>query len=140
MFTFTLDAPASGATAVRLEVFPDDSLPGRGPGRADNGNLHLSQVELLAFEPDAKAGRPVAIRSATADFNQEGWTIAHSIDGKDETAWGIHPNVGERHEAVFELSAFSTPQVSVAEAGVFEVWGLAGGLAALPLGVGLLLV
>src|SRR5262249_7909067 len=41
-YTLTARVPA-GVTAVRLELLPDDSLPHRGPGRQDNGNLHLSE-------------------------------------------------------------------------------------------------
>jgi hypothetical protein len=96
-----------GMTAVRLEVLTDDSLPHRGPGRQDNGNLHLSEfrVEVApAANPSAK--RPVAFREPSADFNQAGWTIAMAIDGNLATAWGIYPEVGKPHEAVFP---FQTP-------------------------------
>src|SRR5262249_30975615 len=41
--------PALPAVAgVRLEVLTDDSLPHRGPGRQDNGNLHLSEFKVEA--------------------------------------------------------------------------------------------
>jgi hypothetical protein len=50
------------------------------------------------------AGKPAKIRTATADFDQAGWTILHAIDGKPATAWGIYPQVGKPHEAVFELA------------------------------------
>ena len=43
------------------------------------------------------------IASASADFNQTGWTIDHALDGNEKTAWGIHPKVGESHQAVFKL-------------------------------------
>ncbi len=45
----------------------------------------------------------VALTHPTADFNQDGWTIAHAIDGNPKTAWGIYPKVGQPHRAVFEL-------------------------------------
>ncbi len=99
----TLTPKLRALTVVRLEVLADDTLPKRGPGRQDNGNLHLSEFELFAEQP-GKAPRRVAIRQAIADFNQEGWTIAHAIDGNEKTAWGIYPRVGESHIAVFELS------------------------------------
>ncbi|MGV2339074.1 MAG UNVERIFIED_CONTAM: hypothetical protein LVR18_35360 [Planctomycetaceae bacterium] len=38
-------------TAIRLDVLPHESLPGNGPGRAENGNLHLNEVELRLFRP-----------------------------------------------------------------------------------------
>lgn len=91
-------------TAIRLEVLTDDSLPMQGPGRTDNGNLHLSEVSVRVVTPGHPSGTPVAIRQATADFNQDGWTIDHAIDGNRKTAWGIYPAVGVAHHAVFELA------------------------------------
>ncbi len=91
-------------TAIRLDMLTDPSLPMHGPGRADNGNLHLSEISLRAVTPDLPAGLPVAIATATASFDQEGWTIAHAIDGDRKTAWGIHPAVGQPHQAVFSLA------------------------------------
>jgi hypothetical protein len=97
--TYTLTVPAKGKiTAVRLELLTDDALPHRGPGRQDNGNLHLSEFVVSVN------GKPVKVRGATADFDQDGWTVRHAIDGNKATAWGIYPQVGKPHEAVFELS------------------------------------
>ena len=45
----------------------------------------------------------VEISDATADFNQDGWGIAKSLDGDLKTAWGIFPQVGKPHEAIFTL-------------------------------------
>ncbi len=103
--TYTITAsPASPTiTAIRLEVLSDESLPKQGPGRADNGNLHLSEFQLLVFEKGSATAREVAFASASADFNQAGWTIDHALDGKEKTAWGVHPNVGASHHAVFRL-------------------------------------
>ena len=92
-------------TALRLEVLPDDRLPTRGPGRQDNGNLHLSEIRVsLAGTNVAEKPKPIALRNASADFNQAGWGIERALDGKPETAWGIHPQVGKPHHAVFELT------------------------------------
>jgi len=102
-YTISARATAPTITAIRLEVLTDESLPKRGPGRQDNGNLHLSEFQLLVFEPGA-AAREVKIASASADFNQSGWTIKHALDRNDKTAWGIHPKVGEPHQAVFKLA------------------------------------
>jgi hypothetical protein len=90
-------------TAIRLDILPDDSLPQRGPGRAENGNLHLNEMEIRVYRPGAAAVARLAIRDATADFDQEGWTIRHALDGDLGTAWGIHPEEGQPHYAVFEL-------------------------------------
>ncbi len=94
-YTVTGTTELHRVTAIRFEVMSDESLPFKGPGRQDNGNLHLSELEVLVNE------RPIAMRSATADFDQADWGVAKAIDGKPETAWGIYPQVGQSHEAVF---------------------------------------
>ena len=103
--TYTVTAPTAlrKLTALRLEVLTDDSLPMRGPGRQDNGNLHLTEFEASVFDAEAAEPTRVKFRKATADFDQNGWTISHAIDGNAATAWGIHPAVGQSHSAVFEL-------------------------------------
>ncbi len=92
-------------TAVRLELLPDASLPFKGPGRqTENGNLHLSEFIVEAAPRDKPLEKKrVAITRAVADFNQRGWTVEHAIDGKAETAWGIHPEEGKPHWAIFEF-------------------------------------
>jgi mono/diheme cytochrome c family protein len=102
-YTLTVTPNLPAVTAIRLEVLPDDSLPKKGPGRAVNGNLHLTEFEAQVFEPGAKEGKKITMRRATADFDQTGWTISHALDGNEKTAWGIHPREGEAHMAVFEL-------------------------------------
>jgi hypothetical protein len=47
----------------------DDRLPKRGPGRQDNGNFHLSEIEITI-------GSRVKVRSPSADHDQDGWTVA----------------------------------------------------------------
>ncbi len=162
-YAITGTSPANGVTAVRLEVLTDQNLPHKGPGRQDNGNLHLTDFRVLAA-PDslpmhlvaadvsrltifpgkiradshqllrfggstreissggnlspqgtsrenghssAPATNPAAIRltlqNPSADFNQAGWGIAQAIDDDPKTAWGIYPEVGKPHQAVFEM-------------------------------------
>ena len=103
-YTITASTLPERITALRLNVLPHDSLPVRGPGRAGNGNLHLSEIELRVFEPGATEGRVEKIRGATADFNQDGWGIERALDGDIKTAWGIHPAEGQAHHAVFVLA------------------------------------
>jgi len=86
-------------TAVRLEILTDDSLPRRGPGRQDNGNMHLSEFEVFVDAND----KPEALVNPTSDYNQPDWEIAKAIDQKEPTAWGIDPQEGKPHRAVFEL-------------------------------------
>ena len=128
-YTLTFRTSLRGLTALRLEVLADDSLSKRGPGRQDNGNLHLSEIKVFAAPLQANGGRqpsgqsdstanptkgltppvrpdmkPLALKNPRADFNQDGWTVAHTIDGNPATAWGIYPRVGEDHRAVYEIA------------------------------------
>jgi hypothetical protein len=47
-YTITATTELKGITAVRLEVLSDPSLPHQGPGRQDNGNLHLTDFRMQA--------------------------------------------------------------------------------------------
>jgi hypothetical protein len=104
VYVITGASPLAKITALRLEVLADPSLPHGGPGRQENGNFHLSEIEAKVFPPGAAKGTPLKIGRATADFNQAGWGIERAVDGKEDTAWGIYPQVGTSHQAVFELA------------------------------------
>lgn len=104
-YTIVARTDLKGISAVRLEVLTDDSLPHKGPGRQDNGNLHLSEFRLKAGRvADPTAARPISLRNPVADFDQQAWDITKAIDGNPATAWGIHPAVGKSHQAVFETT------------------------------------
>ncbi|MBM3290882.1 MAG: DUF1553 domain-containing protein, partial [Candidatus Hydrogenedentes bacterium] len=103
-YTITGTTPLATITAVRLNVIALDALPMKGPGRNDNGNFHLSEVTLRLFDPGAASPIDLKVRRATADFNQTDWGIDRAVDGKSDTAWGIHPAEGASHYAVFELA------------------------------------
>ena len=61
VYTLTVDTKRKGITAVRLDALADGSLPKGGPGRADNGNFALSDLQLWA----APSGTPgPALRSS----------------------------------------------------------------------------
>lgn len=108
-YTFEALAPLPAISAVRLEVLTDDSLPHHGPGRQDNGNLHLSEFKVEIVAANHRQALPIA--RAFADFNQVGWEIDKAIDGKPASAWGIYPEVGKTHAAVF---VFKQPVKAVA--------------------------
>jgi len=91
-------------TALRLDLLTHESLPMTGPGRASNGNLHLTGIHLDLFEPGVDQGRAATIARATADFNQPDWGIEHALGSDPMKGWGIHPEEGKPHHAVFELS------------------------------------
>jgi hypothetical protein len=91
-------------TAFRLDVLTDPTLPMGGPGRMDNGNFHLTEFVVQEFLPDTAEPVQLSFRKASTDFDQSSWTSSHAIDGNLGTAWGIHPQVGQSHFAVFELT------------------------------------
>ncbi|MEZ6047099.1 MAG: DUF1553 domain-containing protein [Planctomycetaceae bacterium] len=95
-------------TAVRLEVLPHDSLPNKGPGRAENGNLHLNEVHLLQSNESETKPKALALATPFADFNQEGWEIDKAVDNNPGTAWGIHPAEGKPHFAIFPLTEIAS--------------------------------
>lgn len=107
-YTVKASTSASRITGLRLELLLDDSLPHKGPGRQDNGNLHLNELHVAAAKragtEDAEF-KTVTLVRPRADFNQQGWSIEMAIDGNAATAWGIHPEVGKAHMAVFEFGA-----------------------------------
>jgi hypothetical protein len=107
-YTITAATDLKGITAVRLEVMADENLPLRGPGRADNGNLALSEIVLKAAprtKPDS--AKAIALQNPSADFNEKfngvDYDVTKALDGDPKTSWGIYPEVGRSHFAFFEL-------------------------------------
>lgn len=105
---YTIVAPASATrvSAVLLEALSDPSLPGGGPGRAENGNHALTAFRLFVHHGEKLEERPVALRSARADFSQTshgGWPAEAALDENPASGWSIHPHIGIPHAAVFEL-------------------------------------
>jgi hypothetical protein len=107
VYVVTAESDLPGVGAVLLETLTDDSLPNRGPGRAENGNFALTGLRVLA----APKGRPdaaseVRIRGARADYSQTshgGWPVSAAIDGDPKSGWSVFPEVGVSHAAVFDL-------------------------------------
>jgi hypothetical protein len=107
--TYTITATTASlkrVTGVRLEVLPDDRLPGGGPGRAADGNFVLSRFGLkvsgqAAATQPAAGPSDVAFASVKADFEQPGFPIAAAIDARAMSGWAISPNVARPLGAVF---------------------------------------
>ena len=90
-------------TGLKLEVLTDASLPQNGPGRHENGNFHLNEVALFRETKSDTGWESVKLGKVESDFSQEGWSIEKVLDGKGETAWGIHPQEGQDHVAQFTI-------------------------------------
>ncbi|OAI47917.1 hypothetical protein AYO44_08560, partial [Planctomycetaceae bacterium SCGC AG-212-F19] len=105
-YTFTAETDLKAITGVRLEVLADDRLPGKGPGRAPNGNFVLSEFELSAApKGDAGKAQKIAFDKAQASFSQEVYDVKTAIDGKVaevNNGWAVSPRFGVDHWAMFE--------------------------------------
>lgn len=116
VYTVTLQLPPAAEeppppiTGLRLDVLTDETLPRRGPGRADNGNFVLSEitVDVATGEGREAAGgssRRVRFARARADFSQKGYEVALAIDGAESAVgWAISPQMGQAHWAEFTLA------------------------------------
>jgi hypothetical protein len=112
---------ARKVTAVRLEALPDKSLPSEGPGRAESGGFVLSRL-IVDVNPRSGEGQsefqPARIVAAAADFSQKNFEIGAVVNNADVKArgWGIEPQAGKAHYAVFVLDdiAIVTDQDSLA--------------------------
>jgi hypothetical protein len=104
-YTLTVSSPPREVSALRIDLLTDDSLPLKGPGRLDNGNLHLSGFEAWIFRAGGAAPEKVGFTRALSDFDQAGYAAPTLIDGDPKTSWAIHPRVGEPHHAILKPAA-----------------------------------
>ena len=94
------------ATALRVEVLPDPSLPRQGPGRNPEGGFLLSELTAASASPDADTSADLAnieLQSASADV---GTNASAAIDGKHDTHWTMPRGDGRAHAIIFR---FKTP-------------------------------
>lgn len=115
-YTVTFKSLPANATALRLEVLPDDSLPNKGPGRANNGNFVLSEL-IVKIKDAAGTETQIPLQNATATYEQTGaadgnpygkWAVTAAIDGDAKGAkwgWAIMEQAGKPNFAVFETAA-----------------------------------
>ena len=82
-YQFAARTDQANITGVRLEVLAQDSLPGKGPGRAANGNFVLTEFRA-EWAPDSDPAQKTAVvlQNAQADFSQQGYEVATAIDGQ----------------------------------------------------------
>ena len=103
-YTLSFQTSLRGITAVRLEVFADDRLPGRGPGRANNGNFVLSGLRVYIHDKSSQQKRRIRLQAARADFSQRERQVTSVIGDNPSDGWAIHPQTGVNHVAAFELA------------------------------------
>ena len=107
--TITAETELTEITGLRLEALADGRLPQKGPGRANDGNFVLNEIEITAApKTDPKQVKPVKLTNAAADFSQENLPVSKAIDGSADdpgNGWAIHPATGVTHWATFETTA-----------------------------------
>jgi hypothetical protein len=103
VYTIVAKVDLKAITGLRLEALPDSSLAASGPGRAPNGNFVLSEIKVtIAPKSEPSQAQPLELATASAEFSQDKWLVSGAIDGNDQTGWGIMPQFGKAHEAIFE--------------------------------------
>lgn len=99
------DSKAFPLTGIRIETLATPILPGKGPGRAKNGNFVLSQVRVyLSDDPEFKKHERLNLVSAEADFTQKSFSPQQALSDKKGTGWAIAPQMGRSHRIDLFLS------------------------------------
>ena len=104
-YTFTAHTSLTNITAVRVEALAHPSLARGGPGRADDGNIQLTDLRVTAAPLKGK-GDPVELRliNARATFEEsDTLAVTKAIDGDKKSGWAVAPQIGTNHAAVFEI-------------------------------------
>ncbi len=108
IYEITVDSWREPLVALQLEVLPDSSLPGGGPGRAGKGNFVLSELKV-SLGRDAASAVPVALHSPAADFEQKSFTGKAAVDGDRETGWAVQPQFGKAHQLTVQFEEPAKP-------------------------------
>lgn len=104
-YSLVLQVGPGPIRGLRLEALTHESLPAKGPGRAENGNFVLNELSLQAVPLDApEASGPVKLQHATADYSQGGYAVAGVIDDDAASGWAVSARFGVAHQAVFEFA------------------------------------
>lgn len=87
-YTLAFNLGADPVDAIQLELGTAVDLPQTGPGRADNGNLVISEVEALLRPLQGEAEPvPVPLARAEATRSQEKFSAVQAVDGDASTGW-----------------------------------------------------
>ena len=93
-------------TGIRLEAIPDESLPAKGPGRADNGNFVLSEARVsITSLADPSQKQDVSFGNATHTYSQDGFSGAFAFDGNEGTGWAVAGQTGRANEIAAETAS-----------------------------------
>lgn len=100
-YTLTVTLPAGTISGFRLEVLPDESLPGKGPGLSKNGNFVLTHFSV----EESISGKSVGLTLHTpkASFSQTGFAAEAAIDADPQSGWAVAGGTGKPQNIQFQL-------------------------------------
>ena len=110
-YDVVLRTDKTGITGIRLEALIHDSLPFKGPGRAKNANLVLSEFEAqFATAAEPQKLKKIQFSKARADHYQKNgnYRVEYAIDGKIDSklGWAVEGyKLHENRTAIFIPSA-----------------------------------
>ena len=105
-YTIKVVTYQKGVRAFRLDALSDPTLPSKGPGLSNNGNFVLGDVKVIAKPLDAKnKSKPITLKlkAAQVSFEQKNYEFSKAVDGNPNTGWGVAPQMGRDHAAVFAI-------------------------------------
>ena len=88
---------------LRIELLQDPDLPDQGPGRHQDGDAILSELQLELWDRADGARSSLSLLDPTASLSNKDFEIEKALDGDPETGWGVFQTYGDHH-AVFELA------------------------------------
>jgi WD40 repeat protein len=107
-YLLTGDMKAQNVTGIMIEAIPDENFGGFGPGLNPNGNFVISEVQSrwhTTAEPSKH--QPIAFADAVADFNQNGFDVKNTINGKLDRSvkgWALAgSNYQMPHRALYQF-------------------------------------
>jgi mono/diheme cytochrome c family protein len=122
VYTFTTSS-AGGVSALKLEALSHESMKGRGPGRAANGNFALSRISIAAAPPAGGDAKPLRLKPGefTHQQNAGGLSVAASLDSDAKSGWAVDGEIGKDHAAAF---IFEEPLIEPAKLTVTLEFGV----------------
>jgi hypothetical protein len=108
-YEFEALLPGQSFGGLMIEVIPDATLAAGGFGRAGNGNIAVSKLEIAVVPADGGDPVPVELARAEADYEQPNWPATAVLSGQQGKGWAIDGNDPAkrqpRHLAVFPAAA-----------------------------------
>lgn len=95
-YLVTARAEPARVTGFKLWAERDDNLPGKGPGRAANGNFVLTGFRVLHIDSSGKE-QSVALHRARADYSQSGFSPAAVLQEGTSAGWAVGGKLGADH-------------------------------------------